>query len=298
MYISLVSLEIIRVMTINCKRCGYTFESQYFLLRHLKRKKPCDAVYSSIDINDYLDEVLMSNAGSSHVKCVYCGAEFSHLSSKSRHQKICQSKRESQTEGCDTVQELRRKLCSVTNELLLLQRSSMSNNNLSNNTNNDSSFNTTTNNTNSNNTTNNNITIHLNNFGSETYDHIDNDFIKQCVMNSITGLKQLIEKIHFSDEAPKNKNIRLKSLKRSMVEVANDNNWTIKDAHEALDTMINKGCVLMNGIYANPDSGLQDIDEKELDYAIQIELNKISTKDKNLYNAIRRRILALIASHT
>jgi hypothetical protein len=202
------------------------------------------------------------------------------------------------------MQALRQQISDLSDQLAAAQNTptpTPSNNAASNNV--ISSHNMTTNshNNNTNNTTNNNtnnITINLNNFGSETYDHIDNEFIKQCVMNSITGLKQLIEKIHFSTEAPKNKNIRVKSLKRNMVEVANANNWTIKDASEALDTMINKGCVLMNGVYANPESGLQDIDEQELDYSIQIELNKILTKDKNMYNTIRRRILALIASHT
>jgi len=116
-------------------------------------------------------------------------------------------------------------------------------------------------------------------------------------MNNISGVHSLIEKIHFSEEAPENKNVRLKSKKNNLVEISNNAKWVVKDANDAMETMINKGCRILNGYYYNPISGLLEQDINELDTRIQNFLSSIMDKNNKHYFTLRRRILALLIEH-
>ena len=297
-------------MVFTCKRCGYQCDHKSVLLRHLEKKKICIPMIEDVSIEDCIASI--QDPEPKPIKCKFCSCQFNHRSNQYRHEKNCKNK-PSNYVHLMSPQELRKHVNQLTDELNHMQsqyniltntptnylNSTINTNNTNNITNNNVTNNTNnTNNTLQNVGNNNNITIVMNNFGNETYDHIDEEFIKHCILNSITGMRNLIEKIHFSNDAPKNKNIRLKSLKRNMVEVSNDQKWTVKDANEAMETMIKKGCRLMNGVYMNPESGLQELDEKEFEYQLHIELNKILAKDQNLYYDLRRRILALLVSHS
>jgi hypothetical protein len=43
------------------------------------------------------------------------------------------------------------------------------------------------------------------------------------------------------------------------VEVANNKKWVVKDANEAMESMINKGCRLLNGFYYNPETKIMEL---------------------------------------
>jgi hypothetical protein len=139
--------------------------------------------------------------------------------------------------------------------------------------------------------------IQVNNFGAETYDHITDEFVRHCLMNKVQGAKSLIERIHFSDEVPENCNVRLKSLKNSIVEVKNNEKWVAKSCNEALETMISKGCNIMNKCYFK-DEELMDKDLNELDHRIQGFLLQMMDKNNNNYFDLRKRILVLIKEYS
>lgn len=264
-----------------CKRCGYETNMKYMLKRHLQRKNPCNPSLEDIARDILIQELDEETTDKSH-KCKHCNKMFTAASNMYRHQKICNANSNEIDLLKETVSNLQKQLTDMQNNP---QKPSIYNHN----------------NTTNNNTTNidnmNNIIV-LNNFGNESYEHITSEFLKTCVLGSMTGVKSLIEKIHFSDEAPMNKNVRMKSMKNNLVEVADNHKWVVKDANEAMETMINKGCRLLNGFYHNPETGMMEYDINELDTMIQTFLLTVMDKNNKNYFAVRRRILALIIENT
>jgi hypothetical protein len=264
----------------SCKRCGYTCDFRYLMKRHLSRKTVCPAVLDDIDVSTMItmlnEGVFEKDPPVKTYHCNICKKAFADSSNRYRHQRSCQESNRAEING------LKETINSLQEQVSNLQHAHSSNH--------------TTNNINQ--TFNNNINITLNNFGNESYDHITNEFIKRCIMNNVFGVKSLIERIHFSEEAPENKNVRIRSLKNNLVEVANDQKWIVKDANEAMEAMIKKGCKILNGFYYNPESGIKDYDINELDTRIQSFLSSIMDRSNQHYFALRRRILALIIEHS
>lgn len=275
----------ITAMTFECKRCGVEFKAKHHLKQHYQRIVACEAKHSMQTYSELM-EIDFPKMNKPY-KCAHCEKTFTQQSNRSRHQNNCThnvNKQEQQGHAqevailngmlIEELKDLREEIKELRKEK---QGASTS---IVNNTQNIYINN-----------------LQINNFGSESYDHITNEFIKHCLMNKITGIKNLIERIHFSEEAPLNKNIRLKSLKNSMVEVKKDEKWVAKDSNEALDTMITKGCSIMNKCYFN-DEQLQDKDLNVLDSRIQGFLLQMMDKNNNSYYDLRRRILALIKEYT
>ncbi len=222
-------------------------------------------------------------------QCEKCNKKFTRKDNLKNHiENTCKNNKQNDNKD-DKIILLENEIKTLKESMEELKKSK-SNNIINNNT------------TNNNNTNiqkaNNIVNITLNNFGNESYDHITDDFLKKCIMNNVSGVKSLIEKIHFSEEAPENKNVRLRSIKNNLVEISNNAKWVVKDANEAMETMIHKGCKILNGYYNNPQSGLLDEDLNELDTRIQNFLLSIMDKNNKYYFTLRRRILALLIEHS
>lgn len=259
--------------TIRCRRCGYESTYLYLLKRHLSKKVICENVYEDIPITELLKE-LDDFKNEKQFQCKFCKKIFSDSGNRYRHQKTCKQKEKEEINNLkETISHLQEQVCSLQKQNIPI----------------------TTNNFQ---TINNNFNITLNNFGNESYSHISDDFLSICVRNNLSGVKKLIERIHFSNEAPENKNVRMRSLKNNLVEVSDNQKWVVKDANEAMETMINKGCRLLNGYYYNQDTGLMNEDINDLDTRIQTFLLSIIDKNNKYYFALRRRILALIIEHS
>lgn len=251
---------------VECKRCGYNARSKYELRRHLQKVTPCTVKNENIAIEVLLEEL---DIGKEYC-CNKCGKKFAWSSNRYHHQKLCEVKQETTQELKDEIKELKKQIQNMQTIVV--------NNNIVNN-----------------NTTNivqQNINIQINNFGSETYNHLTDEFITTCLQNEVVGVKDLIEKIHFSNEVPENKNVRLKSIKNRIVEIANNESWVVQDATEAMDTMIKKGKRLLERQYYESDIYNQELEN--LDMRIQDFLASIIDKNSQHYHALRRRIFALI----
>lgn len=203
-------------------------------------------------------------------KCDYCTKTFTENRNKYTHQKKCKFniKKDEIDILKDTIENLQNQLSEFKNNTTINNITNITNNNITNN-------------------------IILNNFGNESYDHISDEFLKKCIKN-VSGVKLLIEKIHFSEEAPENNNIKLKSIKNKLVEVSDNNEWKVQDTNESIEAMIKKGCRVLNKYFVNPESGLLELDINELDNRVQNFLSSIVNTKSNLYFDLRRRILALI----
>jgi hypothetical protein len=264
-------------MSFSCKRCGTDFKARHHLKQHYQRVIVCEAKETDKTYAQLME--IDFPKVNKPFKCAHCDKTFTQQSNRSRHQTNCTHNNDKH-KGSD-VAILNGMLIDLRQEIEELRREKQgSNTNIVHNTQNIYINN-----------------LQVNNFGFESYEHITDDFVKNCLMNKITGAKNLIERIHFSDEAPLNKNIRLKSLKNSMVEVKQDEKWVAKDSNEALDTMITKGCSIMNKCYFNSEE-LMDRDLNILDSRIQGFLLQMMDRNNNNYFDLRRRILALIKEYT
>lgn len=80
-------------MVIQCKRCGAECANKYYILRHLGKKKPCNALFDSIEIDKYIDELTKKKVEETptNFKCNYCTYTYAHRSGRTRHEKTCEA---------------------------------------------------------------------------------------------------------------------------------------------------------------------------------------------------------------
>jgi len=91
-------------------------------------------------------------------------------------------------------------------------------------------------NRNCNNTTNNKIIIHA--YGKEDISFIkDNDFL-EMLNHSGTSVQTLVKKIHFNEEHPENKNVKITNKKQPYAKVYNGDKWLLKDKKETISDLV------------------------------------------------------------
>lgn len=132
-----------------------------------------------------------------------------------------------------------------------------------------------------------------NDFGHESCSHIDNEFIEQCIENRGQGVRDLIERIHFSADVPANHNIRIQSLKNNLVEVLQNKKWVIMDANEAIEKMINKWCRLLTKFYFDNNNDLEMFSK----YVKKCTCEIMDTNN-NKYHVLRMRLLLLVTENS
>jgi hypothetical protein len=277
--------------TFKCERCGYETGTRCLLKRHFERRNSCLAKLQDISI-EYLKKKLDENDKERNHHCKHCDKSFTDSSNMYRHQKKCNKTKEQSIDTKHNYEKLCEELKLVKQQLSQLQQQGTNQASTSYNTTNNNIHNTTINNT----TIQQNIFV-MRNFGEETYHHISDDFLSSCILKDINGVKSLIEKIHFSDDAPENKNIRLKSSKKKHVEVNKNHKWEVITANEATETMINNGSKLLNAFYYNLDKPLNDIDDEEFQDRIQTFLINFPDKNSQQYKDLKGRIYALIENY-
>jgi hypothetical protein len=127
--------------------------------------------------------------------------------------------------------------------------------NNTNNTNTSQSHNTANATDNSNNKTidnSNNKTINtivINHFGGETTEHITNDFKYKMLKNPYDMIPKLVSKIHFSDEAPKNKNIELVNKRDEYIKIHAKDGWTYKEKDDVLFDLVDSKYYFIDNFY-------------------------------------------------
>lgn len=277
-----------------CERCGYKTNLKGNLIKHLKCKNPCQPLVANVERNILLEKVVPVKNEANFRHCQWCDKLISKTN-MGKHKKVCRHKPSSSTDGNSStvsdnivsssehseIQLMREEIRQLREELRTVKQSiaSPSNVNIANVENM------------------NIVNLQLNNFGNETVEHITNEFIKGCIQKDVNGMKSLIEKIHFSPEAPENKNIRMKSRKANLVEVQQNNKWEVRDSREATETMIKKGVQIVSEYYNDDVDGIKDYDDM-LENRIQKFLTELLGKNSKKYYALHNRILALIIEYT
>ena len=159
--------------------------------------------------------------------CKFCGKKFNTRKSMLRHiRSYCKSNQDI-VESKELKKIIKNQSKQITKFEKLLENTGNQINTNNNTQNNDNSNNKTINH------------ININNYGEENLEMLTDDFKKHCVRHPYYALIKIIEKIHFNDEYPENKNIRLLNKRDNKLQVRDNGKWNYRSKEvtikEALD---------------------------------------------------------------
>jgi hypothetical protein len=77
----------------------------------------------------------------------------------------------------------------------------------------------------------------ITNFTEENTDYIAEDFARTCLASGVQGITFMIDKLYFDEEHPENHNVKLKSLKHSLVTIQTDKGWVPRPLYSIIDDM-------------------------------------------------------------
>jgi hypothetical protein len=166
---------------------------------HLERKFICEPTLCDVDVKTLLKNL------EKQFNCRYCKKDFSHNSSKCRHEKTC--------------------TYIVNNSQQSPVASNIINNNITNN-----------------NTINNNININisLNAYDCNNIDFLLNSTEKlSTILNSKNGIIQnLLKELNFNKEHPENHNMCITNLRSNKAEVFDGSSFIVKDKVDVIHTKL------------------------------------------------------------
>ena len=144
-----------------------------------------------------------------------------------------------------------------------------------------------------NNQTNTNNTITLNNFGEEDVSHITDKFKMQMLKLPYGGIQQMIEKVHFSEKKPENRNIALTNKRDKMIKVLNKKKWKYQDKDFVIDELIRKNYTRLDEYYEEFGRlKMTDIHNKRY----QKFQKKFDTDDENLMRRLKKETEMILLS--
>ena len=138
------------------------------------------------------------------------------------------------------------------------------------------------------------INIHINSFGTENTDYINENFIKTLLEMPYKALPKLIKNIHFNPNHPENHNIKITNKKLPFIGIWKDNKWEIRDKQQVLNDMVDKGFNILDDKYQDTDYDL------ELNKKIILEefQDKYNDNDKNLLKHLNKDVELLIINNS
>lgn len=257
-----------------CQRCGYSSNDKRDLIRHLQRKRPCEAKLSSISLQECIDSLNKCEMNDKTWECKTCGRLFNTYQSRWRHTKKCGSRLSDMQDLVAEVKQLREMIEEIGKNKQLISNT-----------------------TNTINNTQNNVHIHLRDVGHENITYLTESFLTRCFVTK--DILRLLENLHCDKEHPENINIRIKSQKRNQIEMRENNRWVIKDEDDALTECIQNGYrILVRHGFRHKKNIVQDElkDDEEEYHCIRDWLEQIhdnTTEQK----PIKRKLLLLFLSN-
>jgi hypothetical protein len=294
---------------IHCYRCGYNFTTIANLRKHLNKKKTCKPILKDIPIEQLIEKYKVKKG---IYKCENCEKEFKTSAGKCKHKKKCSvnpiiieknenDKLKNELEKKDILLDkevIRRKELEKQVEQLILEKTQLQEAN--------AKLVVNGNNNNSNLTTigrDQNIII-VNNFGEENIEYLlkDENFVKKCIESPINSIHQYLDNVHFNNEHPENKNIKMTNLLGPYMDYIKEGKWNKIEKNILIPKIINKSIDTVDNImYADleddsdsdSDNGnsLKAWDEySNIKYGENDKLkNKIANKAKrHIYNTTNK----------
>lgn len=197
-----------------CPRCHYNTEYKHRLLSHLTRRYECKPEYDDIERNEILNNMFCQTE--KPYTCHDCKHGFTTKAALSKHKHICKQKLDNIV-GRVAKEILKNGATTVINNI-----TNITNNNVHNGNN-----------------------IQINALGNEDVTHISKSFLDQAVKRRDKGLLELLRNIHFHENAPNNRNLRIRNKKSNMIEYHNGIKWIYEDKTKLLTDVMDKGHSIM-----------------------------------------------------
>ena len=252
----------------NCETCVKSFSCERALNRHLASK----------------GHLLRESKEKKTYSC-HCGKTFFQCAGLSRHKKKCSVPKPSlQAESLEEQMKKMREDFEREKEemkaqisLLLDKQAGIHNSNNTNNTNID--------------TQNNTINIHINAFGNENTDYLDDKAILQCIDRVYKSIPAIIEKLHFNPQHPENHNIKITNKKLPYASVmGNNQRWKTVDRKDAIDKMVTNGYYMLDEKYETNKDKFDPRKQKNF----ETFKNNFETEEKNTMKMVKGDVEMLV----
>ena len=92
----------------------------------------------------------------------------------------------------------------------------------------------------------------INSFGKETL-ALDQATLEKRFLGQTDGLIKTIQDVHFNDMYPENRNVKMRSVKKSLAERFVDGQWTVEPMEKSVNALIRNGYRLLISVW-RPDS--------------------------------------------
>jgi len=282
------------MVSYECIICNYSTNIKSHLNRHLKTKKHRvneETRRKNINENDKNiqkhPQNIQKHPQNIHKKlkmypCNYCEETFTNFSNKRRHElhrckdnnnvsksiiikhetqiKKLEREKENQIKKHEKAMEKQKKELMKQIEILLTKVG-----------------NTTINNNQTNN-------IQLNNYGSEDLSHISYSDKTQMLKIPYIMIQRMIEKIHFNDLKPENKNLMIVNKKDKYIKIYENGKWIYKDKKTTMEDLI-------DGKYFILDEHFNEITSDELSEIQKNRYEGFQTKYDNKDNGLHKELL-------
>ena len=126
--------------------------------------------------------------------------------------------------------------------------------------------------------------IILNNFGNEDISHISDKFMQKLLVIPYVSVQKLIEKVHFSNKKPENKNIALTNKKEKMIKIFKNNKWKYKNRDEIMDEIINTNYTRIDDFYS--EKGKEKLNNQHNNKFLEFQ-EKFEDQVEDLHEKIR-----------
>lgn len=264
-----------------CDRCGYETKQRYLLINHFNRKRTCDPLVSDVCVRELLDKLINADSDLKRYVCKNCGKRYADRQIKYQHQRKCKESREL-VPVATTVEQLAGTVASLQKELAEIKAKG----------------NTTINNGTINNTQNNNVHIHVTprDFArGENTDYLDPQFLLECLRDM--DLVKVLEELHFNPDHPENHNVRVKNVKKNLMEYTDGGKWVASKKDEVLEHLVMNGYRVLHTYYKdNRDDVEGELEDSEVDQSLRW-LKRIYNEDKSVVKQLKEDAFLLVMNN-
>jgi hypothetical protein len=272
---------------LSCERCGYTTSRKSDILKHFRRRVPCEPEYSNKAPSELLD-CFQRNLDGTTCQCP-CGKHFKSVASRRHHMSHHCHLRVTQADSNGptvTVTELNQQLAELRMQVKsmkeLIANGSGNNNTINSHNNIGQQIN--------------NI-VTINAFGRESTEHLTPQFIEQCVRRRDVGLIQLLKELHFNQEVPENHNIKIASLKRGEMQVYDGERWSYRPQDRVVSDMISTGHGIMQDHFDDNENEIRERVRQNLFEHIQKWLDGVHNDEQKYVRPLVRDVLSMIKTY-
>ena len=263
-----------------CICCDYSAKQKSNYEKHLKTKKHIrlsqNVAFFSHDLAKCSQKVV-----NCYHTCKYCNKQFKHHSSLSKHIKYSckKSNDEDLKELVRLLNEQNQTKDQQINEILEQNKKMQK------------QIDKLTNKLQIQNIHNTNNTIHYNikllNYNQTDYSHLTEVDYMKCIKDCNYCVKSLIEKVHFNDEKPENKNIYISNIKNKYIMMYKNNKWQLVDRKNQMDDLYDYNEVMLENWY-------DEYKDKYPEMIRSFERYLNNKDDNNILNDVKDEILLML----